>query len=1124
MTNTSTLVVESEKHDAVMKQGRMLRIFAVSLLLTLSACGGGGGGGDDDAGPTTAAPPPTPAAKTLDERLDDVTQGLTGDPSASRNLTQILPADDEMVKLGQLLFFSQTFSAGYDVSCGTCHHPDFAFSDGLSISVGVVPKASSSVGPGREIDPDRDLDPSADGGPNMHRHSITTVNAALLDKFMLYDGRVRVADLAIMPGGHGQTVITPESAPVQDSDDTSGLLEFQSKGPMVTDNEMRGFAYTEFSTGSEYREHLASRLRGEVDTEYNSNPMGPENWLELFRSAYDMPTSSAAELITIVKIQEALGAYVASQIFIDTPWKSYLEGDKNAINDETKRGALLFFEEIADGGLGCVNCHSGDRFTDENFYNVGFPQLGRGFGRTDTSDFGRWLTTREDEDRSAFRAIALLNITETGPYGHSGSFNFLDETLRYHADPRAGVDTFDFSLSSLQQFLGTSVVYTEAESLTRAAIAEPNFDVAEAMLPRRALSVLEVNRLVTFFEALTDPCVSDAACIGQWTPLASEDPDGHMLIRDESLEPFGVLNITDVEDYPDELPMTFPGISALATFADVQNCTDSLTSSVNTGQNEFSYVTDSSFGLNDPHGYSEGTWFKNQASVETTMIAGGISSAYINDDCWPDLVFAGGDASGLKFYSNVSGDYFQTMDSVLTSITQNYSGSAFADLNGDYRREMLFGNIRAGNLPVFSPSSPNKYEKVAAIPMSRPTYGISFAPLDDTGYPYFYLAHWAGGTGTHGTSPALWRNDGSDLRPWDKTAKTTAQFINQHSNFTPKFADFTGDGKMDLVVASDFVTSFTLRNISGPGDEGPVYVNETLSSVITDENGMGSTLIDIDNDSNLEWLVTAIYDPDGKKGAEVNWGQNGNRLYTNVSTTDQILFEDITGQSGVGIGYWGWGACAADFNNDGFTDIYHVNGFGYIPDELITTFDAQTRQDLYEEETKADFQNRPGNLFINNGDGTFDDRTGNWSLDIPSEGRGITCFDYDRDGDVDIAVLDHSTGLQFFENQVGHDADSRFVDVRVVGAAPNTDAIGAQVYVTANVGGGHGEQTQYRLSEANSNFNSQDVPNMHFGLGNAAIIDEIRVEWWGGGELSCQNVPVNQFIVIDEREGAAACP
>jgi hypothetical protein len=170
------------------------------------------------------------------------------------------------------------------------------------------------------------------------------------------------------------------------------------------------------------------------------------------------------------------------------------------------------------------------------------------------------------------------------------------------------------------------------------------------------------------------------------------------------------------------------------------------------------------------------------------------------------------------------------------------------------------------------------------------------------------------------------------------------------------------------------------------------------------------------------------------------------------------------------------------------------------------------------------FQGKPSRLFVNNGDGTFTDAATAWGAGAPSEGRGVVCFDYDRDGDVDVVVFDHSRSLQFYENVGGSGAGRRFLGVRLVGSPPNTDALGARVYVTADVGGGHGVQTQLRLSEANSNFNSQDPPDLYFGLGEAAVVSKLRVRWPGGAELVCTNVPANRFVVLDQRDGAAACP
>src|SRR5690606_33032788 len=189
------------------------------------------------------------------------------------------------------------------------------------------------------------------------------------------------------------------------------------------------------ATPTQYREHLVKRLRGEVEAHHNPKPDGPANWLQRFRAAFDRPGGTPAELITIENVQRALAAYIESQIFIDTAWHRFLDGEYSAISDTAKRGAKLFFLSAEQGGLGCAACHAGDRFTDERFYNVGFPQIGRGFRRADRTDLGRWLVTQLAKDRNAFRTPSLLNVAETAPYGHAGTFQTLGQLLRYHVDP-----------------------------------------------------------------------------------------------------------------------------------------------------------------------------------------------------------------------------------------------------------------------------------------------------------------------------------------------------------------------------------------------------------------------------------------------------------------------------------------------------------------------------------------------------------------------------------------------------------------------------------------------------------------------------------------------------------------
>ncbi len=1119
-------------------------LLALGLLALLSACGGGGssGGGAAPSTPDTDTPtdpdpggdpdPDTgPEVSPLDQWLRAVIteKGLTGDPATPRQQAQAIPDSDPTIKLGQLLFFSHTLSGDLTSSCATCHQPDFGGSDGLSLGIGVSPVDAALVGPERRLNPDNDLDPAADGKPNMHRNSQTVFNSSLFDRSMTFDGRVFVLDDAVTAGGRGQGIRTPESGNVSDVSEADGLMEVFSKFPLTNHNEMRAYLFSAESQ-PQYRERLVARLRGERDSGLLSGD-GPENWLALFRQAFSQPEASAEEVITLVNVQRALAAYMQSMIFIESSWKRYVEGNNNVLSLSAKRGAQRFFARKDEGGLGCASCHSGDFFTNEKFYNVAFPQIGRGFMRAEKDDIGRWASTRKEEDRYAFRVPSLLNIGVTQPYGHAGSFDLLQETIRYHADPRGEIETYDFSLAGLAQFQGLGG-YDYSESHTRKALEASSFLLAEPLLPGRALSDTEVAELAAFLRSLTDDCVKNYLCRNQWTPDSSEDPDGNLLVRGVNPvanpdvvvdpEPDEEEPPAEPSDYDKAVALNFTA-PALTTFAELRDCSaEPSMLAVNTGLPMFSPRHVIAFGLydflarpNHPHGFIEETWdVPGVLSIEPTMIAGGVSAGYLDDDCWLDLAYAGGEASGMVFYQNRGGQLGFDAVSLLDDIPGGlFTGVAMADLNGDYRREMLFGNLKQKQLPIYSSNASGSYYRVANLSMSRHTYGMSFADTDHDGYPEMFLAHWFPGNVL--TAPVFWKNNGgSELMHFDSEAGLSDDSLSQNWNFSPQFADINADGETDLLLASDFGTSVVMQ-----GEPGGSFRNITDRNIISDENGMGSALGDYDNDGDLDWFVTSIYDPNGE--AEANWGVTGNRLYRNNSSGGDIVLENITDVAGVADGSWGWGACFADFNNDGFLDIFHVNGFGSIPDDVVSDENGVSLKERYQEIAHEYFDSLP-RLFINQGDGTFQDQAVQWGLLLSSDGRGITCLDYDRDGDMDVALLDHSKGLQFFSNQTGNGFDSRFLSVRLVGVAPNTEALGAKVQVFADVGGEFGEQTQTRFSMANTNFNGQNPPDLHFGLGSAQQAD-ITIIWPDGVRWQCDEQDSNRFLIFDQRSLPGTC-
>ena len=142
-------------------------------------------------------------------------------------------------------------------------------------------------------------------------------------------------------------------------------------------------------------------------------------------------------------------------MFTDAPWDHYLAGDRGAISDAAKRGALGFYDSRR-----CSSCHSGDVFSDFENYNIGVPQVGPGTAQQDptdarylglkTWDFGLEEITFRRLDRFKFRTPPLRGVALTAPYMHNGAYATLEDAIRHHTDPRAAYENYDLSQIELE--------------------------------------------------------------------------------------------------------------------------------------------------------------------------------------------------------------------------------------------------------------------------------------------------------------------------------------------------------------------------------------------------------------------------------------------------------------------------------------------------------------------------------------------------------------------------------------------------------------------------------------------------------------------------------------------------
>ena len=459
-------------------------------------------------------------------------------------------------------------------------------------------------------------------------------------------------------------------------------------------------------------------------------------------------------------------------------------------------------------------------------------------------------------------------------------------------------------------------------------------------------------------------------------------------------------------------------------------------------------------------------------------MAGGLAASDYDGDGDTDLyLVAVDDKANLLLQNNGAGGFTDVGTEAGVTLTGHEGGGpAFGDIDGDGWPDLFVGGMNGSGSRMFRNNGNGTFSEVTEASginnqhSDQNDISAAFGGPDGDGDLDLFVAHW----GTSETTTHLWLNRGAGrFMPADDLTGIDS-FRDNDLSFSPVFTDINGDGIQDLLVASDFGSSQVFLNT------GRAHFESATSNEIDDEFGMGQAAADFDNDGDIDWFVTSIHSGGGKFNG---LSATGNRLYRNDGTGG---LTDISEEAGVREGYWGWGACAADFDNDGWQDIFHVNGVAASGD------DSESEPD-------------PSRLFINNRDGTFSERSAEFGIVDEASGRGVVCFDYDQDGDIDIAISNRGEAWRLYRNEL--DSNHGHLQIRLAGAL-HPSAVGARISVRT------GALWQMREVTIGSNFQSQNPLVQHFGLGSAETVDEIRVVWPYGGETVLTDVAPNQLLEI----------
>ena len=545
----------------------------------------------------------------------------------------------------------------------------------------------------------------------------------------------------------------------------------------------------------------------------------------------------------------------------------------------------------------------------------------------------------------------------------------------------------------------------------------------------------------------------------------------------------------------------------------------------------------------------------NALSFEYIYNGGGVGVGDFNQDGRDDVFFAGNQVSS-ELYLNKGNLKFEKITSQAGLTTDRWiTGVSVVDINADglpdlylsvggktspeRRRNLLF--IHQG----VTDGIPRFIEQAEAYGLDSERYSTmsAFFDYDKDGDLDMYLVNnWLESFNrnnlrqrrTHGeaeSTDCLYRNNGDNtFTDVSKEAGITIEGYGLGINV----CDLNEDSWPDIYVSNDFLSSDLLW-INQRDGTFKELAGEYLKH--QSHNGMGNDVADFNNDSKHDIVVVDML-PKGHQrqklmtpgqnydhfhmalemGYEPQYMRNTLQLNRGMSEDGTVHFSEIAFQSGVAQTDWSWAPLFADFDNDGFKDLFIANGyrkdvtnldfvfFGLLNESPFGTKEARKRI-VKEEFDKIDDVKLPNNVFRNTGTLRFEDKTTEWGTDLLTFSNGAAYSDFDGDGDIDLITNNIDQEVILYENTLAQqNTSSHYLQVTFSGHELNQ-----KVYVYTKGKCQFAEASPYR------GFQSTVTRTLHFGVGDLSTVDSVRVVWLDNSVQTVHSVATDTMLVFDKK-------